>query len=262
MNCKIMGILNLTDDSFFDGGQYTDKKTQKERVNKMITDGVDIIDIGSMSTKPGSYEISEAEELNKITNAMSWIRYEYPDVVLSIDTYRASVAEAAIKLGANMINDVSGGSFDDKMFDIVAKYNIPYIMMHTSAKPHEMQNKTEYGNLIEDIIHFFKLQISILDAKQFNNIIIDPGFGFGKTVEQNYHILTNLNRFKELGYPVLVGISRKSMIYRLLNVTPQEALNGTTAAHTIAMMQGADFLRVHDVREAVEVRTIIGLCKY
>lgn len=261
MNCKIMGILNLTDDSFFDGGQYVDKKSQKERVNSMIADGVDIIDIGAMSTKPGSYEISETEELNKIVNVVSWIKHEYPNVILSIDTYRASVAEAAIKLGANMINDVSGGSFDAKMFDVIAKYNLPYIMMHTSAKPHEMQNKTEYDNLIEDIIHFFKLQISILGAKQFNNIIIDPGFGFGKTVQQNYHILANLNKFKELGYPVLVGISRKSMIYRLLNVTPQQALNGTTVAHTIAMMQGADFLRVHDVKEAVEARTIVATCK-
>lgn len=259
MKCKIMGILNLTEDSFFDGGRYIDENQQIKRVEQMINEGVDIVDIGAMSTKPGSFEISERDELDKITNTVRLIKGEFPELAISIDTYRTSVAAVAIELGVDIINDVSGGAFDVKILDVVAKHNIPYIMMHTSAKPSEMQNRTQYDNIIDDIISFFRAQIKTLNGKGFNNIIIDPGFGFGKTLNQNYQILANLSRFKALGYPVLVGVSRKSMIYKLLNITPSNALNGTTVVNTIALINGADYLRVHDVQEAVEARTIIDV---
>lgn len=259
MKCKIMGILNLTEDSFFDGGRYIDENQQIKRVEQMINEGVDIVDIGAMSTKPGSFEISERDELDKITNTVRLIKGEFPELAISIDTYRASVAAVAIELGVDIINDVSGGAFDVKIFDVVAKHNIPYIMMHTSAKPSEMQNKTQYIDLVDDILSFFKSQIVELNNMGFNDIVIDPGFGFGKTLRQNYQILANLNRFKELGYPVLVGVSRKSMIYKLLNTNPQGALNGTTVVNTIALMNGADYLRVHDIKEAVEARSILEM---
>lgn len=261
MKCKIMGILNLTEDSFFDGGRYIGENQQIKRVEQMINEGVDIVDIGAMSTKPGSFEISERDELDKITNTVRLIKGEFPELAISIDTYRASVAAAAIEAGADIINDVSGGAFDVKILDVVAKHNIPYIMMHTSAKPSEMQNKTQYIDLVDDILSFFKSQIVELNNMGFNDIVIDPGFGFGKTLRQNYQILANLNRFKELGYPVLVGVSRKSMIYKLLNTNPQGALNGTTVVNTIALMNGADYLRVHDIKDAVEARSIVEMYK-
>lgn len=259
MKCKIMGILNLTEDSFFDGGRYVSDNQQLERVKQMVVDGVDIVDIGAMSTKPGSFEISEEDEVRKITDAVSLIKGEMPEIILSIDTYRASVAESAIKAGADIINDVSGGMFDAKILDVVSRYKKQYVMMHTSAKPSEMQNKTQYVDLVDDILSFFKSQIVELNNRGFNDIVIDPGFGFGKTLKQNYQILANLNRFKELGYPVLVGMSRKSMIYKLLNTNPQRALNGTTVVNTIALMNGADYLRVHDIKEAVEARSILEM---
>lgn len=261
MKCKIMGILNLTEDSFFDGGRYIGENQQIKRVKQMTNEGVDIVDIGAMSTKPGSFEISERDELDKITNTVRLIKGEFPELAISIDTYRASVAAAAIEAGADIINDVSGGAFDVKILDVVAKHNIPYIMMHTSAKPSEMQNKTQYIDLVDDILSFFKSQIVELNNMGFNDIVIDPGFGFGKTLRQNYQILANLNRFKELGYPVLVGVSRKSMIYKLLNTNPQGALNGTTVVNTIALMNGADYLRVHDIKDAVEARSIVEMYK-
>ncbi len=254
-----MGILNVTEDSFFDGGKYTTEEKVLQRAEQILSEGGDIIDIGAMSTRPNAKEIPEQEEVSKIVAAVDNIRSHFPKAVLSIDTYRASVAKASVEAGADMINDISGGTFDPEMIPTIGQLQVPYCLMHTTAKPSEMQQHTEYKDLLGDLLRFFGTQLDKLHAHAVHDIILDPGFGFGKTLEQNYFLMNNLDVFKELGYPILVGISRKSMIYKLLETTPEHALNGTTALNTIALMKGADILRVHDVREAVETRKIINL---
>ena len=254
-----MGILNVTDDSFYDGGRYVTEKAVQKRAAQILSEGGDIIDIGAMSTRPNALEIPENEEISRIVSAVNVVRKQFPDAVLSIDTYRASVAKAAVEAGAAMINDISGGTFDPGMIPIVGQLQVPYCLMHTTAKPSEMQQHTDYEDIMADILRFFGTQLEKLHEYHVHDIIIDPGFGFGKTLEQNYFLMKNLDVFQELGYPVLVGISRKSMIYKLFDTNPDNALNGTTALNTVALMKGADILRVHDVKEAVEVRKIVSL---
>ena len=258
----IMGILNVTEDSFYDGGRYMTEKNILRRAEQILTEGGNIIDIGAMSTRPNALEIPEEEEISRIVSAVNIIRDRFPDSTLSIDTYRASVAVAAVEAGADMINDISGGTFDPDMISTIGQLQVPYCLMHTSAKPSEMQQHTEYKDILADMLQFFGRQIEKLYAHHVHDIIIDPGFGFGKTLEQNYFLMKNLQVFHELGHPVLVGISRKSMIYKLLDTTPDNALNGTTALNTVALMKGADILRVHDVKEAVEVRKIVSLLTF
>ena len=253
----IMGILNVTDNSFYDGGKYTTDQKILQRATQILTDGGDIIDIGAMSTKPDAPELPEEEELTKIVQTVHLLRKQHPDAILSIDTYRASVAEAAVHAGANMINDISGGTFDPEMIPTIGKLQVPYVLMHTPAKPAVMQQHTEYKDILGEILQFFGRQIQQLHDHFVHDIILDPGFGFGKTLEQNYFLMNNLEVFHELGYPLLVGISRKSMIYKLLGNDPEHALNGTTALNTVALLKGASILRVHDIREAVEVRKIV-----
>lgn len=250
---KVMGILNVTADSFFDGGKYTTEEAILKRVQQMLDEGADIIDIGAVSTRPGAADIPEEAEQQAIVSALELIRSFFPTAVLSIDTWRASVAQEAIRHGAAMINDVSGGTFDERMIPLMGAEQIPYCLMHTPAKPDIMQQCTHYGNLLADILRFFDAQLDKLHRVSVHDILIDPGFGFGKTVEQNHFLMRNLDAFKVFGLPLLIGISRKSMIYKTLGCTPQEALNGTTVLNTLAILQGASILRVHDVKEAVEI---------
>ena len=257
----IMGILNVTDDSFYDGGRYVSEEAVRERAAQILSEGGDIIDLGAMSTRPDAKEIPEEEEKARIVWAVRLIREDFPNAVLSIDTYRATVAEAAVEAGADMINDISGGTFDPEMIPTVGKLQVPYCLMHTPAKPSVMQQHTDYKDILGEMLQFFGRQIAKLHEHSVHDIILDPGFGFGKTLEQNYFLMENLEVFLELGYPLLVGISRKSMIYKLLGTDPDHALTGTTALNTIALMKGAAILRVHDVREAVEVRKIVSLPK-
>jgi len=252
----IMGILNVTEDSFYDGGKYISEENTLKRAEQILAEGGDIIDIGAMSTRPNALEISEEVEKERILRAVNAIRAKFPEAVLSIDTYRASVAKAAVEAGADMINDISGGTFDPDMIPTIGELQVPYCLMHTTAKPDVMQQHTQYEDILADILKFFGEQVEKLHQHHVHDIILDPGFGFGKTLEQNYFLMKNLEVFQQLELPLLVGISRKSMIYKLFGTTPEHALNGTTALNTIALMKGADILRVHDVREAVEVRKI------
>ena len=248
----VMGIANYTDDSFFDGGKYNHLDTLLKRVEVLLSEGADIVDIGAMSTRPGATDISEKEENQKIKEAVRVILKHFPDIILSVDTWRASVAEMAVEEGVAMINDISGAAFDPKMISVMGKLKVPYCLMHTTAKPKIMHLHTQYDNLIADMLYFFGEKLKLLKEAGVNDIMIDPGFGFGKTLEQNYHILNNLETFTTFQLPLLVGISRKSMIYNTLNISPEQALNGTTALHLYALMKGANILRVHDVKEAKE----------
>lgn len=249
----VMGILNVTADSFFDGGKYTTEEAILKRVQQMMDEGADLIDIGAVSTRPGAADISEDAELRAITSTVELIHSHFPKVLLSIDTWRASVAREAIRRGAALINDVSGGTFDELMIPLIGAEQVPYCLMHTPAKPDIMQQCTHYGNLLADMLRFFDVQLDKLQRLFVHDILIDPGFGFGKTLEQNQFLIRNLDAFKIFGFPLLIGISRKSMIYKTLGCTPQEALNGTTVLNTMAILQGASILRVHDVKEAVEI---------
>lgn len=252
----VMGILNVTEDSFYDGGQYRTAEAIVKRAGEMLSAGADILDIGAMSTRPGAADISEQEEINRIECAVRLVKERFPEAVVSVDTWRASVARAAVQNGADMINDVSGGTFDPEMIPTIGQLQVPYCLMHTPAKPDIMQQHTDYQDIIAEMLQFFGQQIEKLHEAHVHDIILDPGFGFGKTLEQNYFVLQNMDAFKVFNLPILVGVSRKSMIYKLLETTPDNALNGTTAVNTIALMKGAHILRVHDVKEAVEVRKI------
>lgn len=255
----IMGILNVTEDSFYDGGHYLSEEAVRRRAAQILEEGGDMIDIGAMSTRPDAKEIPEEEEKARIVRAVRLIREDYPEAIISIDTYRAAVAETAVEAGADMINDISGGTFDSEMIPTVGRLQVPYCLMHTPAKPAVMQQHTNYQDILGEMLQFFGRQIAQLHAHSVHDIILDPGFGFGKTLEQNYFLMKNLKVFLELGYPLLVGISRKSMIYKLLDTIPDHALTGTIALNTIALMKGTAILRVHDVKEAVETRKIVSL---
>lgn len=250
---RVMGILNITPDSFYKGSRCnTDDEIIKVAV-KMIEEGVDIIDIGGYSSRPGAEDISREEEIRRVSRAIKLIRRELPEAILSVDTFRADVArEAILDCGAHMINDISGGDADDNMFSVVGSLNVPYIMMHMNGNPRTMQNNPVYDDVVADILKWFGDRIFRLQSMGVKDIIIDPGFGFGKTIEHNFELLRRLADFSIAGLPLLIGISRKSMIWKTLNITADEALNGTTAMHAIALANGADILRVHDVREAVQ----------
>ncbi|MBQ7941547.1 MAG: dihydropteroate synthase [Muribaculaceae bacterium] len=257
-----MGILNVTPDSFYNGSRY-DKKTEiAARVHQIIDEGAKIIDIGGYSSRPGANEVSPEEEYERLALGLSVIRQEKPDAIISVDTFRADIARRCVEdWNIDIINDISGGILDNHMFDTVAELQVPYILMHMRGTPATMQHHTQYGNVTEEVIKELNAKIDTLRQKGVNDIIIDPGFGFSKTVEQNYEMMNHLEYFQSFGMPLLVGISRKSMIYKALGITPETALNGTTVLNTIALMKGAHILRVHDVKEAVEAVKTVTLAK-
>lgn len=250
---KVMGILNLTPDSFFEGSRVsTDAKSVLEEAEKKIKEGADFLDLGGYSTRPGAVDISIQEELARVIPAISEIKKNFPDTLLSVDTFRSQVAKAAIEAGADLVNDISAGSLDPEMLLLVAQLGVPYIAMHLKGSPQTMQLETNYTDLVPDILAYFAEKIEQFKKFGIIDVIIDPGFGFAKTREQNFELLRNLSSFKRLGLPVLVGLSRKSMIYKTLEISANEALNGTTALNMFALLRGADILRVHDVKEAKE----------
>ncbi len=249
----VMGILNVTPDSFFDGGKYERENDILKQAEKMLDEGATILDIGAMSSRPGAVEISEKEELQRLLPAIHSILKEFPETILSIDTYRSGIAKKVIDTGAAIINDISGGQLDDKMFETVGKLQVPYILMHMKGNPQNMQQSPDYEDVTLEIFDWFTLRINELKAAGVKEIILDPGFGFGKTVAHNYELLQKMHVFAIHDLPVLAGISRKSMIYKILENTAQEALNGTSVLHLVALNEGAKILRVHDVKEAKEV---------
>ena len=249
---KVMGILNLTPDSFYDGDMYNNEKTILNQVEKMLNDGASFIDIGAYSSRPGAAHVSEDEEKNRIIKIVELLAKEFPKANLSIDTFRSSVADECLSAGAGIINDITAGEYDSEILKIAHKHNAPYIMMHMRGMPADMMKNNKYNNLIKDILYYFSKKIEAARSAKVNDIIIDPGFGFSKDIDQNYSLLKNLDLLKSLNLPILVGLSRKSMIYKLLKTTPEYALNGSTTLNTIALLNGASILRVHDVKEAME----------
>lgn len=259
---QIMGILNVTPDSFFSESRTPDEEHIAQRVKQMMNDGADMIDIGGYSSRPGANDVSTEEEMNRLRRGLRIIRKLYPDVPVSVDTFRADVARMCIEEeGADIINDISGGMMDRQMFRTVAQLHVPYIMMHMQGTPDSMQLAPHYDNLRQEVMLYFAERIDRLCQMGVKDIIVDPGFGFGKTMEHNYELMAHLEDFHVFGLPLLVGISRKSMIYKLLGGTPQNSLNGTTVLNTIALTKGAHILRVHDVKEAAEAKRIVGMCK-
>ena len=249
----IMGILNVTPDSFFDGGQNNTIEQILIQTRKLLEEGADIIDIGAYSSRPGAALISSQEELDRALPAIAAIVSTFPDAILSIDTFRADVAEACIHAGVHLINDVSGGTIDPLMFETVAKLQVPYILMHMRGIPENMQQLTAYQDIVTDVATYFGQKIAALRKLGVKDIILDPGYGFAKTIEQNYELLHRVDELHYFGLPLLGGISRKSMIYKKLGITPQEPLNGTTALHTLLLSKGVQLLRVHDVKEAKQI---------
>lgn len=259
---KIMGILNVTPDSFFDGNRYTDQRAMLKQVSQMVTDGAHIIDVGGYSTRPGATEVPEDEEVKRVVAAITPIRREFPEIIISVDTFRASVAKVACQEGANMINDVSGGDLDPAMTAVAREFKIPYIAMHMRGTPATMSSKAVYESVTRDVIAELRNKLDSLQQQGIYNLIIDPGFGFAKNIQHNFEMLSHLPLFKKLNRPLLVGISRKSMIWKTLKISPEEALNGTTVLHTVALLNGASILRVHDVKEASQAIQLINHLKY
>ena len=258
---KIMGILNVTPDSFFDGGKYSTSDKILKQVEKMINSGADIIDVGGYSSRPGATDISVDEELKRVIPIVKLIRKQFPSALISIDTFRSKVAYESIITGGDIINDISGGNLDPKMFKTVANLKVPYVLMHMKGSPRNMMENSNYSNVTNEICKYFSEKIEEARLEGINDLIIDPGFGFSKTKEQNYELLNNLDFLKQFQKPLLVGVSRKSMIYKILNSTPENALNGTSILHTVSLLKGADILRTHDVKEAAECVKIIGQLK-
>lgn len=254
---KVMGILNITPDSFFDGGKYQHKKAILTQTEKMLKEGATFIDVGAYSSRPGADHVSEEEELRRILPAVALLLREFPDIYLSIDTFRSRVAKKTIEAGAAVINDISGGNMDALMFKTIAQLQVPYILMHMQGTPQTMQNHPRYEHITTDLIQFFSEKIDELRRLQINDVIIDVGFGFGKTILHNFQLLKELHHFQTFNLPLLAGVSRKSMLYKTLNIHPNDALNATTSANTIALLHGANILRVHDVKEAVECIKIV-----
>lgn len=249
---KVMGILNITPNSFFDGGKYKDENELLKRVEKMLNEGADFIDVGAYSSRPNAEFVSEEEEILRIIPVVNLLQKHFPQTILSIDTFRAGVAKSCIENGAAIINDISAGILDDKMLETIAKLQVPYIMMHMKGTPQTMQELTDYKDIIKEMLFYFSERIAAARTLGINDLIVDPGFGFAKTLEQNYTVMQKMELFQMLELPLLVGISRKSMIYKTLETNAEMALNGTTVLNTIALTKGAKILRVHDVREAVE----------
>lgn len=255
---QVMGIMNLTPDSFYDGGRLNNDQEILSHAEKLINEGATFIDIGGYSSRPNARHISEKEELLRVIPVINMVIDKFPNALISIDTFRSKVAKYAIQSGACMINDISAGNMDEKMFQTVAELQVPYIIMHMKGTPQTMQKNPTYKNIIQEIIFFFSQKISELRSLGVNDLIIDVGFGFGKTIQQNYILLKNLSLFKSLEVPILTGVSRKSMLYKMIDATSQEALNVTTVANTIALMNGTNILRVHDVKETIEAIKIIN----
>jgi dihydropteroate synthase len=250
----VMGILNLTPDSFFDGGKYTHIDSIVQQAEKMLQEGATILDLGGASSRPGAKEVSEDEELSRVMPATTRIAQDFPQAILSIDTWRSTVAREAVQAGAHIVNDISGGRQDTDLFQTVGALQVPYVLMHMLGTPQTMQQNPHYEDVVTEVLDFFIQKIALLRAAGVKDIVLDPGFGFGKTVEQNYTLLKHLHVFeKVLELPVLAGLSRKSMICKPLGISPENALNGTTALHMVALQHGARILRAHDVREAKEV---------
>lgn len=249
---KIMGILNITPDSFYDGGQYSSEQHILKRVESMLKEGVDIIDLGAASTRPGAEMLSPQAEIDRLSQALLPIIKHFPEAILSIDTYQSEVARFAIEQGGAIINDVSGGQLDNNMFATIADLQVPYMLMHMKGTPSTMQSLTHYKHLLDDIVYFFSEKITKLHALGVNDIIIDPGFGFAKTVDQNYELLKKIEALTVFDLPILVGLSRKSMLYKYLNIEAKDALNATSITNFYALQNGANILRVHDVKEAKE----------
>ena len=248
-----MGILNVTPDSFFADSRCNECNKITHRIHTIVEEGADIIDIGGYSSRPGAFDISPNEEYKRLSEGLSIIKRYYPDIIVSVDTFRADIAKRCVKdWNVDIINDISGGTLDEQMFDTVAELQVPYILMHMRGTPNTMQNYTQYHNVVHDVISELQEFTNKLKSKGINDIIIDPGFGFAKTCEQNFELLNHLDDFNNIGRPILVGISRKSMIYKSLSITPETSLNGTSVLNTIALLKGASILRVHDVKEAVE----------
>ena len=249
---KVMGILNLTPNSFFDGGKYKNETEILSQVESMLEDGATFIDIGAYSSKPNADEVSESEELKRIVPIVSLILKHFPNTLISVDTFRSEVARICIDNGASMINDITAGSFDEKMMETVAHNQVPFVMMHMRGTPKTMQSLTQYESIVQEMIYYFSEKVAMARRFGIHDLILDPGFGFAKTLNQNYEVLQQLDLFKMLELPILVGVSRKSMIYNELKCTANETLNGTSVINTIALTKGANILRVHDVKEAVE----------
>jgi dihydropteroate synthase len=257
----IMGILNVTPDSFFDGGKFLNDETIIKKVNSMEYEGATIIDIGGYSTRPNADNVSEEEELQRVIPIIKLVKHNFPTLLISIDTFRSEVAKQAFAAGANIVNDISGGTMDENMFKTIAELKVPYILMHIKGTPQNMQKNPTYNNVVEEVKQYFSDKIKELNSLGFENIILDLGFGFGKTIKHNYQLLNNLEQFKSFNLPILTGISRKSMIYKILDTSADEALNGTSVLNTIALMKGSNILRVHDVKEAKEVTLLIKSLK-
>lgn len=257
---QVMGILNVTPDSFFATSRCRSEGEIRQRVCQIRQEGATMVDIGAYSSRPGAEDVSKDEELRRLLPAIDIVREEWPEAVVSVDTFRAEVARKAVEAGADIVNDISGGEMDREMFSAVSELHVPYILMHMQGTPKDMQVEPKYGNLMCEVFRSLGERVEALHEMGVADIILDPGFGFGKTMTQNYEMMARLEEFRLLGCPLLVGVSRKSMIYRLLNTMPEESLNGTTALNMIALMKGADILRVHDVKEAVEAIKIYRQC--
>jgi len=258
---RVMGILNITPDSFYKGSRYISEADIIKAANRMLEDGADILDIGGYSSRPGAADISAEEEAGRVFNAVKLISSEFPDAIISVDTFRSAIAREAILNGAHIINDISGGDADSGMFELVAELNVPYIMMHMQGNPANMQDKPVYDDVVADILKWFAERIFRLQSAGVKDIIVDPGFGFGKTVDNNFELLNRLGELSIAGLPVLAGLSRKSMIWKTLGITADDALNGTAVLNSFALAGGADILRVHDVKEARQAVTLFKKLK-
>ncbi|HMR15898.1 MAG TPA: dihydropteroate synthase [Mariniflexile sp.] len=258
---KVMGILNLTPDSFYDGGKFLNETAILKQVEKMLLEGATFIDMGAYSSRPNADHVSETEELNRILPVVKLILKSFPNALISIDTFRSEIAKQTVEAGAALINDISAGKLDDNMLPTVAKLRVPYVMMHLRGTPQTMQQHTNYENITKEVLFYFSERIREAQALGMLDIIIDPGFGFSKTMEQNFELLNNLELFKMVNKPLLVGVSRKSMVYKKLGVTANDALNGTTVLNTIALQKAAAILRVHDVKEAMETIKLVESLK-
>ncbi len=256
-----MGILNVTPDSFYDGGIYKKDTDVLKKAEKMLNEGATFIDIGAYSSRPNADHISEEEELKRILPVINLVLKEFPDTIISADTFRSKVAEESIKAGASVINDISAGNLDSNMLKTIAKMKVPYIMMHMKGTPQTMRNLTDYKDLLKEVLFYFSERIAAAKQMGIIDLIIDPGFGFSKTIDQNFELLNNLEELRFTELPMLVGVSRKSMIFKSLNSSPKEALNGTSVLNTIAIQKGASILRVHDVKEAMECIKLTNLLK-
>jgi dihydropteroate synthase len=250
---KVMGIVNLTPDSFFEGSRAQTAEQVAQRVRQLLTEGADMLDVGAYSSRPGADDLPMEEEMRRLREGLTVLRKEAPDAIVSVDTFRADVARMCIEeYGVAIINDIAGGELDSNMFDTIARAHVPYIIMHMQGTPQNMQQAPHYENVLKEVMLHLAEKVRILHEMKVNDIILDPGFGFGKTLAHNFELLAHLNEFDIFQLPLLVGVSRKSMVYKTLGITPAEALNGTTVLHTIALSKGANILRVHDVKEAVE----------